>query len=159
MKRIITLSIAGLFVLGLVLSAYAAWPPAVIDKIKEWKDMAAAKKELPTSIPGVKVITGKELKKWMDTKKSFVLLDNRVKEQYEQERIVGAKWLLADHLLADESLASQYKKEDTIVLYCNGVLCWRSPATALMLQHLGYKNLYWYRDGIPEWKTNKFPTQ
>jgi rhodanese-related sulfurtransferase len=118
-----------------------------------------AKKEMPATIPGVKNITGAELKKMVDSGKAIIISDNRVKEQYDAERIKGAKWLLADHLVADEKLADQYKKDDTIILYCNGITCWRSPATAVMLQSLGFKNLYWYRDGIPDWKSNKFPTE
>jgi len=41
----------------------------------------------------VKKITGDELKSWIDQKKAFVLLDNRVPADYEKERIAGAKRL------------------------------------------------------------------
>lgn len=155
-------SLACLVALGLASSVFAqtTWPPEVIAKVKELKDLATEKKDQPATLAGVKNITGAELKQWMDTKKPFVLSDNRVKEQFDAERIKGAKWLLADHLLADPKLADQqFKKDDTIVLYCNGIACWRSPAAAVMLQHLGFKNLYWYRVGLPEWKMLKFPTE
>lgn len=159
MRKFAVVIVACLFVLGAVASSYAQWSPEVITKVKELKELANAKKEMPATIPGVKNITGQELKKWMDGKKKFVLTDNRVKEQYDAEKIKGAEWLLADHLLADPKLADKYKKDDLIVLYCNGITCWRSPGAAIMLQSLGYKNLYWYRDGLPEWKKNKFPTE
>lgn len=154
-------SLACLVALGLASSAFAtAWPPEVIKQVTELRALATDKKDQPATLAGVKNITGAELKQWMDTKKPFVLSDNRVKEQFDVERIKGAKWLLADHLLADPKLAEQsFKKDDTIVLYCNGISCWRSPAAAVMLQHLGYKNLYWYRVGLPEWKGLKFPME
>lgn len=159
MRKIALLSLACLFILGMAVSAYAQWTPEVIAKVKELKELANAKKEMPASIPGVKNITAPEIKKMMDAKKNFIISDNRVKEQYDAEKIKGADWLLADHLVADQKLADKYKKDDTIVLYCNGITCWRSPAAAVMLQSLGFKNLYWYRDGIPDWKKNKFPTE
>lgn len=117
MKKVLGLSIACLFVLGLAVSAFAAWDADTIKKCAEWKEMAAAKKEMPKEIKGAKIITGPELKKMMDQGKKIILLDNRVKEQYDAERIKGAKWLLADHLLADPKLLDQFKKDDIIINY------------------------------------------
>jgi rhodanese-related sulfurtransferase len=28
----------------------------------------------------------------------------------------------------------------------------------MLLKHLGFKNLYWYRDGIPDWIKRDYPT-
>jgi hypothetical protein len=118
MKNVLALGIACLFVVGLAFGAFAqTWDAETIKKCGEWKDMAAAKKEMPASLPGSKIITGAELKKWMDQGKKIVLLDNRVKEQYDAEKIKGAKWLLADHVLADPKLLDQFKKDDVIVNY------------------------------------------
>jgi ferredoxin-fold anticodon binding domain-containing protein len=94
-----------------------SWDADTIKKCMEWKDMAAAKKEMPLSIPGVKLISSDELKKWIDTKKDFILLDVRVKEQYDAERIKGAKWMLTDHMLADPKKLDEFKKDATIVVY------------------------------------------
>lgn len=159
MKRSKVLSFAAVLVLTVVSLAAASWTPDVIAKVKELKELANAKKEMPAAIAGVKNITGAELKAMADGNKKVVISDNRVKEQYDAERIKGADWLLADHLVADQKLADKYAKDAVIVLYCNGITCWRSPAAAVMLQSMGYKNLYWYRDGLPDWKKNKFPTE
>ncbi len=159
MKKSLVLMFICSFVLSVTAIASAQqWDAATVKQCMEWKDMAAAKKEMPMSLTGVKIIGGAEIKKWMDEKKPFVLTDNRVKEQYDSEKIVGAKWLLADHMLADPKLLDQFKKDEAIVFYCNGILCWRSPAAALMFQKAGFTNLYWYREGLPEWKTLKYPT-
>ncbi len=160
MNKVLSLGVVCLFVFGLALGAFAqAWDADTIKKSAEWKQMAADKKEMPASIPGAKIIAGAELKKWMDQGKKIVLLDNRVKEQYDAEKIKGAKWLLTDHVLADPKLIDQFKKDDIIVNYCNGVLCWRSPALVLMMTKAGFKNIYWYREGLPEWKKLKYPTE
>lgn len=160
MKKLLGFSLVCLFVAGLAVSAFAqSWDAGVIKQCGEWKQMAADKKEMPASIPGAKIIAGAELKKWADQGKKVIFLDNRVKEQYDAEKIKGAKWLLADHLLADPKLLDQFKKDDVIVNYCNGVLCWRSPAVALMMTKAGFKNVYWYREGLPEWKKLKYPTE
>lgn len=118
MKKYVAFSLTVLFVLGMAVVGFAqSWDAATIKQAMEWKDMAAAKKEMPPSIPGVKLISSDELKKWIDAKKDFILLDVRVKEQYDAEKIKGAKWLLTDHTLADPKLLDQFKKDATIVVY------------------------------------------
>lgn len=117
MKKVLVFIIVCLFVLGITVGAFASWDADTIKKCTQWKEMAAAKQEMPKEIKGAKIIGAAELKKWMDQGKKFVLLDNRVKDQYDAERIKGAKWLLADHLLADPKLLDQYKKDDIIVNY------------------------------------------
>ncbi|MCX8070160.1 MAG: hypothetical protein N2738_06620, partial [Thermodesulfovibrionales bacterium] len=82
MKRFVTVFVAVVFVLSLTTVAFAQWPPDVMAKIKQYKELADQKKEMPKTIDGVNLITAKELKKWMDQKKQFILTDNRVKEQY-----------------------------------------------------------------------------
>lgn len=44
-------------------------------------------------------------------------------------------------------------KATSIVTYCNGPKCWKSYKLAVVLVNdLGYKNVYWLRDGFPAWK-------
>ncbi len=105
-------------------------------------------------------ITAEELKSWVDQKKKIVILDNRPADEFEKEHIPGAIRLNSDDLLEDSKKAEQagLKKDDVIVNYCNGVKCWRSPAVSAMLHDLGYKNIYWLRDGLPEWIKKGYPT-
>jgi rhodanese-related sulfurtransferase len=161
MKRIVVLMIAVIF-LAVGLQAYAGdFSPGAMKQIEELKLMSRDKKDIPESFAGVKKITAEELKSWIDQKKQFVLLDNRVPADYEKERIVGAKRLSPDDLLANGMKAADrlgLKKTDLIVNYCNGVKCWRSSGAIALLQDAGYKNLYWFRDGIPEWIKKGYPT-
>ena len=135
------------------------WPEDLLKKVEELKMAAKEKKDMPSSLPGIKNIGAEELKRWMDQKKKFVLLDNRLRIDFEKEHIKGAELLTVDDLIKNPQIADKYNKEDIIVVYCNGVKCWRSPAAALLLQHLGFKNIYWYREGIPDWIKRGYPTE
>lgn len=150
--------IALLVAFGGVVLAQAGWTDAIVKKIDELKILSRDKKDMPESMPGIKKITGEELKAWKDQSKKFVLLDNRLAADYDKERIAGAVRLAPDDLMPNPKLADQFGKDDVIVNYCNGVKCWRSSGAIVLLQHLGFKNLYWYRDGIPDWVKKDYPT-
>ncbi len=143
---------------GLGIASAAEWPDALIKEVEALKAAGKDKKDMPPTIAGVKNITGDEIKKMMDEKKKFVLLDNRLKADYDKEHITGAVLFTVDELLKNPKLANTYKKDDVLINYCNGVKCWRSPAAALLLKHLGFKNIYWYRDGLPDWIKKDYPT-
>lgn len=158
MKKFLLL-LAGLMVFT-SLNAFAdeGYPDAMMDKIMAMKADAEVKKEMPASVPGATVVTTAEALKMFKEKK-VIFLDNRVKTQFDTERIAGAKWLFCDALLDNPATASGLDKEKEYLLYCNGTHCWRSPAAAMMLSHLGFKKLYWYRDGIPAWKKGGNPVE
>jgi len=150
--------IALLVAFGGVVLAQAGWPDAIVKKIDELKILSRDKKDMAESMPGIKKITGEELKAWKDQSKRFVLLDNRVATDYDKEHIPGALRLAPDDLMPNPKLADRFSKDDVIVNYCNGVKCWRSSGAMVLLQSLGFKNLYWYRDGIPDWVKKDYPT-
>lgn len=161
MKKQIVCALVCVFVLvgGLYATASAgAYPDAVIKQAESLKADADAKKDMPESLKGIKLIDGKEFKKWMDDKKKYVLIDNRNKEQFTKEHITGAVLITVDELIKDSKLSDNLDKNIPLVLYCNGVKCWRSPAAALLYQSLGFKEVYWYRNGLPEWIKLDFAT-
>jgi len=91
-----------------------------LKQIEELKLLSRDKKDIPETFAGVKKITGDELKSWIDQKKAFVLLDNRVPADYEKERIAGAKRLSPDDLIEKGLKAAEaagLKKTDTIAFY------------------------------------------
>lgn len=146
-------------VFGYLKCAVAAeWPPAIVKECEQLKADAHEKKDMPPAISGVKEIKGDELKKWVDEGKKLVIMDNRGKADYDKEHIKDAVLFPVDDLIKDQNLASRFQKTDVLVAYCNGVKCWRSPATMKLLQSLGYTNLFWYRDGLPDWIKKDFPT-
>ncbi len=158
-KLAITMLCVLVAVLGVQKLASAGdWPDSLVKELEDLKAAGKDKKDMPASLPGIKEIKGDELKKMMDEKKKFVLMDNRLKADFDKEHITGAVLLTVDDLIKDPKLADKFKKDDMVVNYCNGVKCWRSPAAVLILKHLGFKNIYWYRDGIPDWIKKDYPT-
>ena len=124
MKKIVVMA----FVLCLVFAAvgYAEpFPEDLVQKMMGLKADAEAKKDMPTAIEGLPIVNGEEANKLF--KKKAIFLDNRVKSQFDTEKIAGAQWFFCDTLIKDPSLASKLDKSKEYVVYCNGVLCWRSP--------------------------------
>lgn len=140
------------------ISSADTWPDPVVQKIDEITALESEKKDMLVSIDDVKVLTGEEVHKIWTSKKG-VIIDTRSKTQYDTERIEGAQHLSSDDLFKDPSLADGLDKEKEYVLYCNGIKCPRSPRAAVMLKHLGFKKLYWYREGMPDWKSKGYPTE
>jgi rhodanese-related sulfurtransferase len=161
MKKILILAFVLVFATGSSVVFAADFSAGALKQVEALKILSRDKKDIPESFGGVKKITAKELKAMMDEKKAFVLLDNRVPADYEKERISGAKRLSPDDLLEKGLKAADavgLKKTDTIVFYCNGVKCWRSSGAIVLLQDTGYKNLLWFRDGLPDWIRKGYPT-
>ncbi|MDP1896803.1 MAG: rhodanese-like domain-containing protein, partial [Sulfurimicrobium sp.] len=50
-----------------------------------------------------------------------------------------------------------HDKNTAMLLYCDGTHCWKSYKSALMAVRDGYKNIYWFRGGFPEWKAAGYP--
>lgn len=92
---------------------------AALKKIDELKILSRDKKDMPETMPGVKMITGDELKKWLDEGKKFILLDNRIPADYEREHIPSAPRLSPDDLMekGPAHAAKFAKKDDIIVNY------------------------------------------
>lgn len=155
---VVVLTLAVVFGLGGDQVLAQVWPDAVVKQIDELKILARDRKDMTESMPGVTKITGDELKKWLDQAKPFVLLDNRIAPDYEREHIPSAIRLAPDDLQPNPKLADRWGKMAVIVNYCNGVKCWRSSGVIVLLQHLGFKNLHWYREGIPDWAKRGYPT-
>ncbi len=145
-------------VVGFCKVASAAYSEGVVKECEKLKALKNDNKDMPASLPGIKEITGDELKKWMDGKKKIVIMDNRPKAEYDKEHITGAVLVPVDDLMKDSKIIDKYNKNDSVINYCNGVKCWRSPATTLLLKELGFKNIYWYRNGLPDWIKKDYPT-
>lgn len=97
------------------------------------------------------------------------IYDVRKKAEYVEEHIKGAISIpykeksgkTADFDSSKDKLKiSKFPadKNAAIVVHCNGARCWKSYKAAVLLVRAGYKNVKWYRDGIPDWKAKGNPT-
>ncbi len=148
----VTLLVAGIAFAG-------SYPDDLTQQFMAFKADGEAGKEMPAALEGVHTATTNEAYKMWKEKKA-VILDCRPKSQYDTERIQGAELFIADDFISNPSMAEKLDKNKTYLLYCNGVKCWRSTSVALILaKHFGFKNIYWYRDGIMDWKKNSYPIE
>ncbi len=127
-----------------------------------------AKKPLtPESIPGVKVVDAAFVKTNLGKIKVF---DVRKKAEYVDGHIPGAinVWY---HERSKKSVdfdpsrdrfdISRFPedKSEPIIVHCNGPHCWKSYKAIVQLKKAGYKNIYWFRGGFPEWKSKGYPVE
>lgn len=130
---------------------------------------AVSAQETPTTAPaGVKIIEAKEV---VDLQKQgAVLVDTRKTSEYAEGTIKGAisvpydpeksaKDTKFDSTQDKFDLAKLADKNAKIVLFCNSGTCWKSYKAAVVLSKAGYKNLFWYRNGVPDWKARKLPME
>lgn len=103
----------------------------------------------------VKFISKEHLKRMMDNKEGFVLLDVRSADDYRQGHIHGARSLPVDEI--QSKAAQMLKSSDNIVVYCGSYVCMASTNAYKMLDKLGYKNVHDYKGGMEEWSTAGFP--
>ncbi len=89
-------------------------------------------------------------------------LDARRSADFEAEHIQGAYTLpvwetnLDEHLIQFEAVAS-VAPESPVVIYCGGGGCDDSHLLANRLRRMGYRRLWIYTDGFPDWKAHNRP--
>lgn len=99
----------------------------------------------------MKEITVKELKKMMDNKEDFQLIDVRETFEYEMSNLNGLNIPLAGLLLE----VDQISKDKPVIMQCRSGA--RSAAALNQLEQLGYSNVYNLKGGILAWKAEFDP--
>ncbi len=112
------------------------------------------------------LITTEELKKLIDDKAEFLLVDTMPADDYAKEHIAGAvnfglpkedmdEWDVSktdDKTEEDFAKALGDDKERLIVIYCGFTACGRSHNGAMWAKKLGYTNVKRHPGGIYAWK-------
>ena len=129
----------------------------------------ACAQETPTTPPaGVKLVEAKDVQALqakgatiVDTRKAGEFAEGTIKGAisvpYDPEK--SAKDAAFDPAQDKFDLAKFPDKNATIVTFCNSGTCWKSFKSAVVLAKAGYKNVHWYRNGFPDWKARKLPTE
>ena len=122
----------------------------------------------PTSIPGGKVISTRQLSQLLQGGQANVLL---LHAYGAPEHLPGAQAAAPasqggsfDDQVQREfgqylQQATNGNKEHPLVLYCQSRECWMSYNAALRAINLGYTNVLWYRGGIEAWQAAGQPVQ
>lgn len=121
--------------------------------------------DTPTSAAGCKVVTADEVQKLMDKKTQ--LFDVRKAAEYAEEHIKGASSLEykekskkeVGYNVSEDSFDDSKLPASGMIFQCNGADCWKSYKSCLWAVSKGKKDVYWFRGGIPEWKSKNLPTE
>ncbi len=100
--------------------------------------------------PRVKLISTAELKKMIDSKEDFLLVDVNPRERFDKHHIQGATFVEYE-TAARWFLQNSVPKDRQIVLYCENTMCTSSPLVSNKLAKLGYTNVSEYPEGIQDW--------
>jgi rhodanese-related sulfurtransferase len=106
----------------------------------------------------LKIIDFKKAK-GMYNAKSALFMDARGFKLYQKGTIMGAVHVPQKQLGKNKKIAQRLPADlkTKIVTFCNGFKCEESDLLAHKLIKLGYKKVYVYKGGVPEWKEKKQP--
>ncbi len=113
----------------------------------------------PLTVPGATTVNAAEAKQlWED---GAIFLDSRKTADWEAGHIPEAVHLDRKNpdVYNSDALNDLAAKDEAIVSYCNGERCLRSAKTAEDLVKLGFKKVYYFRDGFPAWNDAGFPIE
>lgn len=134
----------------------------------DFKSIASMLNTTPTSLPGAKIISAAEARLLIE--KGVPVYDVRVAEEYRHGHVPGAISLPYNESsakevgfdVADDQFALNRLPKDKnapFMMYCDGTICWKSYKSAVMAIKAGWKNVYWFRGGFPEWKEAGLPVE
>lgn len=116
------------------------------------------------NVPGAETIDVKKAKELFDSGALFI--DSRSKTAFDAGHIPGAENIPlsktpteADFAAVKTALEKVAKKEEPVVMYCNGIKCPLSAAMASKALEWGYKKVYYFRIGFPAWKEAGYPVE
>ncbi|MBI5330419.1 MAG: rhodanese-like domain-containing protein [Betaproteobacteria bacterium] len=128
---------------------------------------AWAVEETPTNIPGGTYVDAAKAKALHD--KGAIFVDARVAAEYAEKHIKGAvnAPYKETHPKASKIVPADKfdlaklpgDKGKPLVFYCNGSPCWKGYKAADAAIKAGYKQVNWFRDGMPAWEGGGFPTE
>lgn len=126
-----------------------------------------AVEETPNAIPGGTMVSTDQAKQQLDKGAKFI--DTRVAAEFAEKHIKGAMSVVYKEKFAKESKVDAEDSFDlaklpadkgtAMVFYCNGSPCWKGYKGAAAAIKAGYKNVFWYRDGLPAWTAKGLPTE
>ena len=124
----------------------------------------------PDKLTGVQLVSADQVRDLIAKRASngVVVVDTRSAREYNAERIAeavlapyGEKSLKErdyDVALDDLTAIAKLDRNQPTVFLCNGAECWKSYKASREAVKMGFKTVYWFRGGMPEWRARGLPT-
>lgn len=122
----------------------------------------------PDKLDGVKLVTAEQARDLQA--KGAPMIDTRVAAEYAEKTVKGA--ISVTYREKSAKVSGFDAKQDSfdlaklpadkaapVVMFCNAGECWRSYKAAVVARDAGYKQVHWFRGGMPEWTAKGLPTQ
>lgn len=142
-------------------------PATIQTDLARYKAVAELGLFTPEALPGVKRVQTAEVQELV--RQGALVVDTRTEKEYRTAHIPGAvfvpyrekslKDVGFDAALDDFSGLDKLDKSRPTVFSCNGAECWKSYKAAKLAADKGFKQVYWFRGGLPEWVDSGLPTE
>ena len=139
---------------------------AVASSEKAYAYVASLGIVTPESLTGAQVVGAEQVFELIA--KGAVVVDTRSAKEYAAERIAQALWAPYgekslkerdyNSALDDFSAFAKLDRNKPTVFLCNGPECWKSYKASREALAMGFKTVYWFRGGMPEWRSLGLPT-
>jgi rhodanese-related sulfurtransferase len=119
----------------------------------------------PSALPGATVVSAKMAAELMQH--GAVAVDTRTEKEYKHEHVAAAifapyiekslKETEFDPALDDYKAITALPQDKPLIFMCNGPECWKSYKASKVAITRGFKKVYWFRGGVPEWREQAMP--
>jgi rhodanese-related sulfurtransferase/ABC-type phosphate/phosphonate transport system substrate-binding protein len=116
----------------------------------------------PNSLPGADIVKAADVRKLVA--EGAVIVDTRSEKEYKAKRIPQAvfvpyhekslKDVAFDPAKDDFRDLAKLDKDKPTIFSCNGAECWKSYKASKAAVAAGFKKVYWFRGGLPEWESS-----
>ncbi|WP_084417701.1 rhodanese-like domain-containing protein [Chrysiogenes arsenatis] len=104
-------------------------------------------------------LNSEELKQRIESAQNTVVVDTRSNQEYVTGHISGAINITSQESNMFSTIARFLPpdKETTLIFYCRGYNCSLAPDAAMAAYAAGYRHVYTYRGGYPDWQAKGYP--
>jgi rhodanese-related sulfurtransferase len=135
----------------------------VAHKADDYKYVATLGYFTPRSLPGATVVDAKTVAQMLQSGATYV--DTRTEAEFKAGHVPGAVLVPYQEKSAkDADFDASLDKFETgklgadrdaqLVFACNGPECWKSFKASHAAVKAGYRKVYWFRGGFPEWRSS-----
>lgn len=121
----------------------------------------------PGQLPGTTRVSAAEADDLI--RKGAVFVDVRSEKEYKERHVKGAQWIpyvekslkdvAFDPAADDFSGLAKLDPAKPVIFACNGAECWKSYKASKVAVSKGFKSVYWFRGGLPEWLARGMPIE